>query len=133
MPFKTTSTVTSNTTSGMLLPWFYCWPLYNICTGIKSTTSGRLCCPLWTSCQQYCCKFCWQLVHSGQHNLVHACQYHPGTNCWFSQILRVYCCVFYYRFRNHHILKIILTLESMTVCFYILLYSIYHIGCRCSR
>ena len=39
MPFKTTSTETSNTTSGMLLPWFYCWPLYNTCTGIKSTTS----------------------------------------------------------------------------------------------
>ena len=39
MPFKTTSTDTSNATSGMLLLWFYCWPLYNMCTGIKSTTS----------------------------------------------------------------------------------------------
>jgi hypothetical protein len=39
MPYKTTSTDTSNTASGMLLPWFYCWPLYNMCTGIKSPTS----------------------------------------------------------------------------------------------
>jgi hypothetical protein len=41
MPFKTTSTETSNTTSRMLLLWFYHWPLYNMCTGVKSTTSFR--------------------------------------------------------------------------------------------
>ena len=50
------------------------------------------------SCQP-CCSKLFQLnscnnmltitVHSGPHNLVHACRYQPGTSCWFSQFLRL--------------------------------------------
>jgi hypothetical protein len=42
-------------------------------------------CYSWTMLQQHVDS----TVHSGPHNLVHACRYQLATSCWFSQFLRM--------------------------------------------
>jgi hypothetical protein len=125
MPFKTTSTEASNTTSGMLLPWFYCWPLYNMCTGIKHIVlptmiklSTMLLQVLLTTCSWWAAQPCSRLSISTRNKWLIFSIFTRAPLCFLLQIQKPTHFKYYLDSWVHNRI------------FYILLYSIYHIGCR---
>jgi hypothetical protein len=110
----------------MLLPWFYHWPLYNMCTGVNSTTSVSW---YWVFLDQWyrqegCAAHYEQVVNNVVSSFVDnlfivgsTTLFTPVNVNWEQVIdfLYFYVCI------------------PLFFLLFIILYSIYHIGCRSSK